>query len=270
VTTPPYDPQTACAITAGVTTDGYTEYSGVTWDDQSVALYNNQAIALGLEYMAYQALMGEMATRQLMRKIGNVTPVAVPVLVVGDSISLGTGTQGFTNPQGNSPADSVGYAGLLPPLLDRWGYAASVSRLAVGGITLREEQPNIAAALAAANPSVVVLQFGTNDAAQPDLTDWTTRFEAAVSQCLNYATVTQVVCVEPALSLAQWLASGEQQVDTYVLNAVASFNSPRVVVADWTPLSHRATWDGVHPRMPAALWCAGRVAAAMRPLLPAA
>ncbi|MFE2911258.1 SGNH/GDSL hydrolase family protein [Kitasatospora indigofera] len=246
--------EAATLVAIGADKQGLAEYVGPSWDDD-LAAYNlreaeRRASLVGLY------LRDTLTT--VLQHLGIAEAGIVDILAAGDSITVGTGS-----------TDGTGYRGWLPSILARQGVTPRFTVVAEGGRTMREMTPAILAALPTAKPSIVILAFGTNDAAQPDLTDWAGRCGTLVDQILASDPKVRVVVVRPALSRATWLANGEATVDAAVDQVVASRRAGgRVVSADLTAVPARMLSDGVHPFDSGYLLMAEVLAAAITPWLP--
>ncbi|WP_405019569.1 GDSL-type esterase/lipase family protein [Kitasatospora sp. NBC_00070] len=251
--TTPYSPETATALAIGATTAGYVEGSGPTWDDD-IATYNLREADRRASILA---LYQRDAIAALHRAL--LPPTAtVRVLCAGDSITLGTGS-----------TDGAGYRPWLASLLVQRRINTQFTVIAQGGKTMREMTPAILAALPAACPDIVLIAFGTNDAAQPDLTDWAARCGQLVDQILASSPTVRVVVARPALSRAAWLTTGEAAVDAAVDTVVnARKTGGRAASADMTTVPQRWTGDGVHPLDAGYLLMAQRWTDAINPWLP--
>lgn len=239
------DPREAATLLAiGADTNGYAESSGVPWDDD-LGTWNLRAI--GERDGQFQTYVRDaLATIQTAVSPPTAT---VRILCAGDSITVGEGS-----------SDGAGYRPWLSALLGQRRIAATVLMSAVSGKTLREQAPAVLAALPAARPDVVLVDFGTNDAAQPDLDQLATRYGAFVDAILASSPTVRVACARVALSRAAWLANAEGVVNAAVDQVVAARKaSGRVVSVDMTAVPQRWTVEGVHPlnsgyRLMARLW----------------
>lgn len=186
----------------------------------------------------------EMATRALIRQVGNIPAAPLKILALGDSVTAG-----------DSSADSTGYRGYLAELLDRRNIAPAIDRTgAVDGITLSGLAPLVPGVLSA-NPDakIALLMVGTNDCATNDLANWQARYGALVDQILASSPIIKVCCARIVLTdstAAQYsagLAAAEQTLNTWV-DAVVSSRAGRVAKADMASIpSQWLTDGGWHP-----------------------
>ncbi|MFE2912833.1 SGNH/GDSL hydrolase family protein [Kitasatospora indigofera] len=248
------DPREAATLLAiGADTNGYAESSGVPWDDD-LGTYNLRALEQRNALLALDA----RANLAALRRVIEPPTASIPILCGGDSITVG-----------ESSADGTGYRGWLTDLLARRRITANLTTVAQGGRTMREMAPVILAALPTAKPSVVLLAFGTNDVAQPDMTDWQARCGQLVDQILSSSPTVRVALARIAYSRAAWLANGEAAIDTAVDAVVAARKaSGRVVAADMTVVPQRWTNEGVHPLDAGYLMMAQQWLDAINPWLP--
>jgi len=230
--TSPYSPDTATAILGGVTSAGYVEGSAPTWDDPTVAAYNAQAIEQRAALLALDARANLAALRA---DLGRAAVATVKIMCVGDSITLGTGS-----------TDGNGYRPWLADLLGRQHIDAPMTTVAEGGQTLRHMAPLAIAALPTTQPDIVLIHLGTNDAVQPDLTDWQNRYGQLVDQILASSPTIRVVCAR--IGLTRQAPTADSTINGYVDAVVnARKAAGRVTTADMTVISQRWTVDGIHP-----------------------
>lgn len=251
-----YSPATAQALAAGASDAGWVEQTGVDWDGP-VASYNNRAVE---ERGTILALDQRDNLAALRRDQGIPSIGTVRILAVGDSITAGYGS-----------LDGGGYQAWMVDLLARRHITAQITTVAEPSRTLRYMAPLILAALPTARPDVVLLNIGTNDAGQGDLTDWQNRLDTFVGQILASSPTVRVAVARIALSRPQALAAAEATVNGYVDAVVAGRRaSGRVVSADMVAaVPHRWTdIEGIHPTDPGYLRMAQQWITAINPWLP--
>lgn len=252
--TTPYSPDTATAICGGVTSAGYVEGTSPTWDDPTVASYNLQAIDQRAGLIAVDHRDALVALR---RDLLPAPTARVRLMCVGDSITLGTGS-----------SDSAGYRPWLADLLGRRHIGADMTVVAEGGQTLRHMAPVALAALPTAQPDVVLINLGINDAVQPDLTDWQNRYGQFVDQILASSPTVRVACAR--INLTRQASAADSTVNGYVDAVVAARQAGgRVASADMTVIPSRWTGDGIHPLDAGYLRMAQQWLAAIAAWLPA-
>lgn len=254
--TGPYSPDTASAEATGTTSLGYVVNSAPGWDD-GLHFWNTKAVAMRSQLVAVDARDNMAALRAELRAAAGTTTAPVKILAAGDSIT-----------QGGGSSDLRGYRGWLTDLLDRRRITATVPVQAANGGTLRGLTPVMPAALAAATPDIVLLDIGTNDAAQPDMVDWQNRYATLVDLILASSPTVRVACARIAISLGP-ISASEATINTYIDAVVAARTSTgRVVSADMTVIDSSWTGDGVHPLDAGYLRMAQQWAAAIGPWLP--
>lgn len=251
--TTPYSPETATALAIGATTAGYVEGSGPTWDDD-IATYNLREADRRASILA---LYQRDAIAALHRAL--LPPTAtVRVLCMRRLHHAGH----RLHRRRRIPA----LARLAPRTAP---HQHPVHRHRPRRQDDARDDPAILAALPAACPDIVLIAFGTNDAAQPDLTDWAARCGQLVDQILASSPTVRVVVARPALSRAAWLTTGEAAVDAAVDTVVnARKTGGRAASADMTTVPQRWTGDGVHPSTCGYLLMAQRWTDAINPWLP--
>lgn len=224
-----YDPNVSRALAIGATDAGWTEYSGPTTDNET-ATHNLQALERRLQHMLDNLLDAITTLRP--------TPThTIRILCVGDSITYGFGS-----------TDMQGYRRYLTDLLGRRSTAPTYTIQAYPGQTLRYVAPRAIAALPTANPDIVLIHLGTNDAAQNDLTDWQTRLGDLLDQTLASSPTIRICVARISYVRDLTVAARQQQINTWIDAAVtARAGTGRIVTADLTPISARDTEDGIHP-----------------------
>lgn len=240
-----YSPATATALTMGATDDGFVATSSVPWDLPVSRLCAAAAEQRrGLELLHRRDTDADL--RRRLRALAGTPTRPLRVLGVGDSITLGIGS-----------SDGAGVWPWLADVLDRQDIALQAPLCAVGAVTLRALAPQVPAALAAAQPDVVVIHLGTNDAAQPDVADWQARYGALVDVVLASSPTVRVVCAK--IQQAWGSTSAFDQIPNTINPAVtatvnARLATGRVVLADLTgwglsgPATDQThTIDGCHP-----------------------
>src|SRR5689334_17433817 len=159
------------------------------------------------------------------------------ILCVGDSITLGAGS-----------TDGTGYRRYLTELLGRRGIAPTYTMQAYGGQTLRYVAPRAIDAIPAANPNIMLVHLGTNDAVQPDLTDWQTRIGNLIDQALAASPTLHICIAKIQYSRNTGAITNEQTINAAITAAVnARTTTGRVTTADMTGIPARWTEDGIHP-----------------------
>jgi lysophospholipase L1-like esterase len=231
--TTPYSPETATALAIGATTAGYVDASGVTWDDD-IATWNLRSIG---ERAGILALDQRDNLAALRRDLG-IPPVGnVRIMCVGDSITVGAGA-----------TDGLGYRPWLTDMLARRHITSTLTVVAEGGQTMRVMAPRALAALPTAQPDIVLIAIGTNDAVQPDMTDFAGRLGTFVDQILASSPTVKVAVARISLSRIAWMATAQGPVNAAVDSVVAARHSGgRVASADLTVVTERWTADGIHP-----------------------
>jgi lysophospholipase L1-like esterase len=267
MTSTPYSPDTACATAIGATSAGWCRESDVTWDD-ALDAYNTRSVEQRSAAMAAFQRDSIAALRAVL-----APPTAtVRIMCAGDSITVGTGSTsaGQMDAWGNG-IGGTGYRPWLVDLLAQRRIAAPLTVVAQGGQTVRTMTPPILAALPTAQPDIVLLHLGTNDAgAANDLTDWQTRYASLVDQILASSPTVKVACARLAHYRSPGLAANVAQVNGWIDNVVAARQAAgRVTSADMSVLTGMWTSDGTHPLDAAYVVMAQQWAAAITPWLPA-
>lgn len=230
--TTPYSPATATALAIGATDQGYVEYSGVAWDND-VASWNLRSLGERADLIALDQRDAQTALHRAL-----CPPTATArIMCVGDSLTLGTGS-----------TDGAGYRPWLDSLLVRRRTSVAFTVVAEGGQTLRHMAPLALGALPTAQPDIVLVNIGTNDAVQPDMADFQARYGTFVDAILASSPTVRVACARIAMSRETWMANAQAPVNTAVDQVVAARQAGgRVAAADMTVLSSRHTVDGTHP-----------------------
>ena len=224
-----YDDNAVRAIAGGLTDAGYVEYTTNPTDDIA-ATHNLTQLEQRMQYMLDDILDAIATLRP--------TPTRTTrLLCVGDSITLGAGS-----------TDGTGYRRYLTELLGRRGIAPTYTMQAYGGQTLRYVAPRAIDAIPAANPNIMLVHLGTNDAVQPDLTDWQTRIGDLIDQALGASPTLHICIAKIQYSRNTGAITNEQTINAAINAAVnARTNTGRVTTADMTGIPARWTEDGIHP-----------------------
>jgi lysophospholipase L1-like esterase len=248
--TTPYSPDSACATAIGATSAGWIRDSAPSWDD-ALDAYNTRSVEQRSAVMAAFLRDSVAALRAVL-----APPTAtVKIMCAGDSITVGTGSTigGQMDAYGNGTGGQ-GYRPWLVDLLAQRRIAAPLTVVAQGGQTVRTMTPPILAALPAAQPDIVLLHLGTNDAgAANDVTaDWQSRYASLVDQILAGSSTVRVACARLAHYRSPSLAAKVDSVNA-MIDAVVSARQAggRVVSADMSVLTSQWTSDGTHPLEPA-------------------
>src|SRR5690242_21325101 len=217
------------AIAGGLTDAGYVEYTTNPTDDIA-ATHNLTQLEQRMQYMLDDILDAIATLRP--------TPTRTTrILCVGDSITLGAGS-----------TDGTGYRRYLTELLGRRGIAPTYTMQAYGGQTLRYVAPRAIDAIPAANPNIMLVHLGTNDAVQPDLTDWQTRIGNLIDQALAASPTLHICIAKIQYSRNTGAITNEQTINAAITAAVnARTTTGRVTTADMTGIPARWTEDGIHP-----------------------
>jgi len=249
--TSPYSPDTVRAIAIGATAAGYVEYTNLGADDEA-ATHNLQETERRLTALA-------LYLRDSITQLRTAPTHTSRIMCVGDSITVGAGS-----------TDSNGYRTWLTDLLAQRNTAPTYTVQAYSGQTLRFVAPLAIAALPAALPDIVLIDLGTNDAAQNDMSDWQTRYASLVDQILASSPTVRVACARIQLGRDTTVASREQTINGYIDAVVAGHQSGgRVAAADMTVISQRWTEDGIHPMDAGYMRMAQQWTAAIAQWLPA-
>lgn len=103
-------------------------------------------------------------------------------------------------------------------------------------------------AATATQPDIILVNVGTNDAVQPDMTDFQARYGTFVDQLRAAVPGVGIACARIGLSRAIWMANAETLVNQAVDAVVGARQATgRVVAADMTVIPQRWTYDGTHP-----------------------
>jgi lysophospholipase L1-like esterase len=248
--TSPYSPDTARAVAIGATAAGYVEYTNLGSDDEA-ATHNLQEMERRLTALGLY-LRDSLASQR------PAPAHAIKIMCVGDSITDGAGS-----------TDSQGYRPWLTDLLGQRGTSPAYSLQAYSGQTLRFVAPLALAALPTAQPDVVLVHLGTNDAMQNDMTDWQNRYATFVDQVLASSPTVRVACARIQYGRNTTVAAREQQINGYIDNVVTARTAGgRVVAADMTVVPQRWTEDGIHPIDAGYMRMAQQWTAALGPWLP--
>jgi lysophospholipase L1-like esterase len=233
----PYNPNGASiarAVAEGAPAEGWVEDPNVTpsWDGD-LATWNLREI----EARQNERDRYVIASLAALRRDLAPTTSTVKIMCVGDSITTGAGS-----------TDGTGYRWWLTDLLAQRHTAPTYNLQAYSGQTLRFVAPLALAALPAAQPNIVLVHLGTNDAMQNDLADWQNRYVAFIDQILASSPTVRVACARIQYGRDTTVASREQQINGYIDNVVAARTAGgRVVSADMTVVPQRWTVDGIHP-----------------------
>jgi lysophospholipase L1-like esterase len=245
-----YDPSTARANAIGATEAGWIEATAPTWDDEA-SRWNLREVearltALALDHRDAIAALTPPPTR------------SIKIMCVGDSITAGYGS-----------TDGHGYQTWLTTLLHRRGIHPNITTIAQPGGTLRQVTPLAIAALPTAQPDIVLIHLGANDAAQGDTTDFQNRYGTLIDQILASNPNVKVCAARIGyMQNAAWAAI-QVTLNAAVAAAVAARPAARVVAADHTTTPARWTTDTVHPGDAAYLLTAQTWIAAIGGWLPA-
>lgn len=201
--------------------------------------------------------------RRRLRQLAGTPTRPLKIWAVGDSIAVG----------GNSP-DGTGYRGWLSDLLDRRDIAATLTLAGGNGLGLTAVASAVTAALPTAQPDIVLLLVGTNDAYGPPGSAWSTAYGQLVDAILASSPTVRVVLAKLSLTDAIWnggMAANEAIINGYVSGAFTARQAGgRVALADMSviPSSWLSDGPGLHPGDPAYLWMARIWLAAITPWLP--
>jgi lysophospholipase L1-like esterase len=225
------------ALANGSTTQGYVEqHSQVSGEDGAVARHNLQSHFDQEQYLLLDLQRNVSALRHEIRAMNNVTPKStVSVMVCGDSITAGL-----------MSSDNVGYPGRMVELLDRENISMELSYTAHGGWYVTDLLANIQANLAAAQPQVVTIHIGTNDAAAGPNSSYQANYTQLINDILAAPSVKAVICalIPIAQAVTPAYQAGMANCNTIVSNIVKNLGNPNVVLADLTT-AHEATWNAV-------------------------
>src|SRR5690242_8955752 len=232
-----YDDNAVRAITGGLTDAGYVEYTTTPTDDIA-ATHNLTQLEQRIQYMLDDNLDAIASPPPTPTPPTPPTPTRTTrILCVGDSITLGTGS-----------TDGTGYRRYLTDLLGRRGIAPTYTMQAYGGQTLRYVAPRAIDAIPAANPNIMLVHLGTNDAVQPDLTDWQTRIGNLIDQALAASPTLHICIAKIQYSRNTGAITNEQTINAAITAAVnARTTTGRDTTADMTGIPARWTEDGIHP-----------------------
>jgi lysophospholipase L1-like esterase len=168
------------------------------------------------------------------------------ILAIGDSLTVGYG-----DPSGEA------WRGPFTNLATAAGVDASISMLAVGGWSTRDVLPQLGAALLATEPDLVIVCIGTNDAKDPTLDGFESRYASIIATILDLSTAKLAPCLlqYSALPGDPPLAVTEGRVNDAIRRILAgrgvftAAGNPRFVGwADLTTITPEyLTADGVHP-----------------------
>lgn len=251
MTTPPYSPATATALSFGATDQGYVETDAIVPWDTSVARYNAQSLLQQLSSLALDQRDRDAALRRALLPKPTRT---VKIMAIGDSITVGYGS-----------SDNEGWRAWLADLIDRQRIQADMSMHAHGGWRLADARPGLAAALTANTPDIVCVNLGTNEWI-PDNTAQTA-YQTAYGQMIDQILASgpaHVACARIPISQDPGIQAGEVRASTAIAAAVtARLGTGRVALSDqrrttsaeWTARATdgseyppgRWTFDGVHP-----------------------
>jgi lysophospholipase L1-like esterase len=224
-----YDPSTARANAIGATEAGWVEATAPAWDDE-VSRWNLREVEARLTALAID-LRDNIAT---LRPAPTRT---IKIMCVGDSITAGYGS-----------TDGHGYQTWLIDLLHRRGIHPTITTIAYPGQTLRYVAPYAIAALATAQPDIVLTHLGTNDAAQGDTADFQNRYGTFIDQILASSPSVKVCAARTGYVQNPPVAAIQVTLNTAIAAAVASRQATgRVTAADHTGTPARWTTDTVHP-----------------------
>lgn len=264
--TTPYSPDSACATAIGATSAGWIRDTTPSWDD-ALDAYNTRAVEQRGATMAAFLRDSVAALRAVL-----APPTAsVRIMCAGDSITVGTGSTNAGQMDGSGNGiGGQGYRQWLADLLAQRRIAMVPTVVAQGGQTVRSMTPPILAALPTAQPDIVLLCLGTNDAgAGNDLSDWQNRYASLVDQILASSPTVRVACARLAHYRSPGLAANVNQVNGWIDNVVAARQAGgRVVAADMSILGSQWTSDGVHPLDAACVVMAQQWLNAITPWLP--
>jgi lysophospholipase L1-like esterase len=238
VTTTGYtDWEVATALANGSTSQGYVDKtSQVGGSDGSVARHNLQSHMDQLQYLLLDQRRRDALWRKECRARAGVTPAStVKVMCCGDSITAGL-----------MSSDNWGYPGWMIDLLDRQNIAMELSYTAHGGWYVTDVLANIQANLATAQPQIVTVHIGTNDAAAGPNSSYQANYTQLINDILAAPSVEGVVCalIPIAQAVSSTYQTGMENCNTIVSNIVTGMNNPRVVVADLRTC-HESTWNAV-------------------------
>lgn len=107
-------------------------------------------------------------------------PPTLKVLAIGDSITRG----GY----GGDDSTRVAWRQEFIDLAAQAGTTVDMTVFAAGGWTTNDVLPQLAAVLIATKPDLVIIALGTNDAKDPSLTGFRSRYESIVGTILEIST----------------------------------------------------------------------------------
>lgn len=229
--------EVATAIANGSTTQGYVEKSSqVNGEDGSVARHNNQSHMDQLQYLLLDQRRRDALWRKEWRtQVGIAPQSTVKVMVCGDSITAGL-----------MSSDNWGYPGWMIDLLDRQNITMDLSYTAHGGWYVTDLLADIQANLAAAQPEIVTIHIGTNDAADGPNSSYQANYTQLINDILACPSVKGVVCalIPIAQAVTPAYQAGMANCNTIVTNIVKGMANPNVALADLTT-AHESLWNAV-------------------------
>jgi len=259
-----YSPSAFTAEAIGATSDGWTDQTGVPWDDDSSA-HNHRDT---------ENRQNALATHHRDGIDGLYAILAPPtttlkIMCVGDSITEGAGS---TSPGGGYNqyylGTGQGYKPWLISNLTRRRIKTELTVIAEGGQTLRHQSPRVIAALPTARPDIVLIHLGTNDIGT-DTDDWQNRYGQLIDAILASSPTVKVACALLQHYRRPYLDAGTTTINGWVTAAVtARAGSNRVTTADMRQLSTHWTADGTHPLESGYLHIANTWTSAIAPWLP--